>query len=147
MNPTPYRRLVAMLVLGLYVTACLLPAACDGEGGQVFTGAETSFAVWLLLSDSWRLLSDRPESVRNVLSIGLLALANCLLVLGWLCLVCNQHDFAAVCGWLAVLAAAPAWLIGVPLLEGYYLWHLSMLVLAVTAMLLPWPSDGHKVRP
>ena len=113
--------LLAGLVLGLYVAACLLPAveAAHPGGGRPIRGLS-------LLLVGWQRPLCFPWS------------ANLLLGLGLLCLSGKRYRLASVLGGAAALAGLTIPAVAGPrqLLGGYYLWQASLVLLSLGGRML-----------
>jgi hypothetical protein len=128
MNPTPSLRRhldrfgiarggVSVLVWGVYGAACLVPTMYVELADQTWAG-------WKVLRHSWLPPFCAAGS------------ANFWLGLGWIFFVCGHYAGATLFAWIAVVAAALTWVMGFSLLEGYYLWQTSTVILAVAATVL-----------
>jgi hypothetical protein len=131
------KKMLAAIVIGLYAAACSSPAVYV-EGFPSTTGPKENPArlgiVALLLGWSLGLPGSNfsagfPSCVPWS--------ANWFLFVGWGFLLANRFGTAAWLAAVATVLALATWATAVAhLLIGYYLWHASMLVLMIGAIIL-----------
>jgi hypothetical protein len=129
--------MLAVVVIGLYVAACLSPAV-HVEGFPSTTGPRENPARLgiVALALGWSLGIPGTNFSAGCPSF-IPWSANWLFFAGLGFLLASRFETAAWCGAAATVLALGTWATAVQqLLIGYYLWHTSMFVLMIGAYLL-----------